>query len=107
MFKKLMLLTGLALLVAASALAADGEEKGLLDLSRGQLALGGNYEWFARTSDQSAELTGFEKEWTAGLYASWNLIPELDLIGFSKFGLDNHIINSAIGLRYTIWSGSK
>ena len=101
--KKLILCALLALCCAGAAAAG---ETSLLSLSRGQLALGGNYEWYNPDDDVDYGALPFEKEWTVGLYGSWNLITELDLIGFTKYGLDNKFFNSAIGIRYTIWSGA-
>lgn len=85
----------------AAAHAAD--DRPLLSPDRVQIGAGLNYEFNTPGTSNASPVQIFGKEWTAGVYGSYNLVPKLDLIAFSKFGLDNHDFNSALGLRLVIW----
>lgn len=105
--RKLFLLSLFALALAAPASAQSfGDEVSFWNPVRGQLALGGNYEFFhgAKTADVPF---AYDKEFTVGLFGAWNLVPALDIVGFSKYGVDNRVFNSALGVRYTLWSGKE
>jgi hypothetical protein len=118
--KRIALLLSLMTLAATTAHAGifqDGptaprqvlrlEERPFLDPSRGQLAAGFGYDFYSRGSEAATDVNGFKKEFTVGLYGSWNLVEELDLAGATVFGLDNHVFRSHIGIRYTMWAGMK
>lgn len=102
--KKLLMLMVLCV-VAVPAFAQD--EVSLFDPVRGQLAVGANYEWFNATGEATEPDLFYQKEFTLGVYGSWNLVPSLDLIGFTKYGLDNRIFNTAVGIRYVLFSGKE
>jgi hypothetical protein len=96
-----------ALSMAASASAQTSvEEVSFWNPVRGQLALGGNYEFFNGAKTAESPML-YDKEFTVGIFGSWNLVPALDLVGFTKYGVDNRVFNSALGVRYTIWTGKE
>jgi hypothetical protein len=105
--RKLILLSLFALALAAPAAAQTSiGEVSFWDPVRGQLAIGGNYEFHAGAKTADVPLL-YDKEFTVGIYGAWNLVPAIDLIAFSKYGVDNRVFNSALGVRYTIWSGKE
>lgn len=109
--KKLLAIVALGLCAVVSECAvvpmaqAQSPEVPLFSLSRLQIGAGANYEWFS--AEDGAQPFPFQKEWTIGLYSSYNVIPQLDVIGFSKYGLDNKVFNSALGLRVVLFAGSE
>lgn len=96
----------LALVLIPAAAHAQTPDVPLFSAERLQLGAGLNYEWLAVTDGATAD-PAFPKEFTAGLYGSYNIYTPLDFIGFSKYGLDSRRINSALGLRLTFFSGAK
>ena len=102
--RKLFILLAL-LAIPVVVHAQDASDRPLVSASRLQLGGGINHEWFSGSAD--SPVITIKKEFTLGLYASYNMVPQVDIIAFSKRGLDSKIWNSALGLRITIFSGVK
>lgn len=103
MKRALLLLALLAL--PAIAQAQTYPDRPIVSATRLQLGAGINYEWFSGSED--VPLPAVDKEFTLGLYGAYNMVPALDIIGFTKRGLDSKIWNSALGLRVTIFAGGQ
>lgn len=94
----------IALCLCLASQARAQTEASLFSLDRLQLGAGLNHEWFSKGDDNALDRT-INKEFTVGLYGSYNVIPPMSFIGFTKYGLDSKEFNSALGLRVTIFSG--
>lgn len=93
----------LLLLLLALPLAAHANDYPLVSAHRLQLGGGVNREWF--NAEDDAPKLKIAEEFSIGLYAAYNLVPALDLVGSAKRGLDSHVWNSSVGLRITFYAG--
>mgnify|MGYP001586935284 CR=1 FL=1 len=102
------------LLALTLPLAANAQTVNAFSLERLSIGGGAGYSWF-----NAAEVTGpqmpFKHEWEVGLYGAYNLVAppvgeagtRLSLVGSSRYGLDNKTFYSSVGLRVTLFNGSK
>lgn len=100
-----LLFAGVLLLLPALAQAQLIQDRPIVSAERLQLGAGINHEWFHGSED--IPLPHVEKEFTLGLYGAYNMVPALDIVAFSKRGLDSKLWNSAIGLRVTFFAGGE
>jgi hypothetical protein len=103
---KLSLLALVALLFAVPAFAQfqTRQEVPIMSATRLQLGAGANYEWLSKGNNSSIA-TPFQKEFTVGLYGAYNIVPNVDAVAFTKYGVDNKWFNTALGVRVTFFSG--
>lgn len=94
--------------LAGSAFAQDpspAPEYPIFSIQRVHLGAGANYEWCASQGDEP--LPAFDKEWTAGLYAAYNMTPQLSLVGSGVYSLDTKFLRTSVGLRVRIFQGGQ
>lgn len=91
--------------------AATAQEYGIFSLERVSLGLGANYE---RTFGDQLELPDVvTREWNAGPYLVYNLLPGDEETGKGSFditmnvlrGFDSHTNRFSFGLRWTAFTG--
>lgn len=86
---------------AAYKQSAEGVEYPLGDVAhRGTLAIGGNYEFYSAEGVEPAP--PFDKEFSAGLYGAYSIVPKLSGVGSVAWGFDNQFLRSTLGLSYTM-----
>lgn len=90
-----------------NAAQAVSEPKPLLSIERLSLGAGVNYAFFSAPLESSARIPEFEKEFEVGVFAAYNLIPHLSLVGSSVYGLDNKLFRSSVGLRVRLFQGGE
>lgn len=93
--------------LAPAAFAQDpapAPEYPIISLSRVHLGAGLNYEWCASQGEEP--LPAFDKEWTAGLYAAYNMTPQLSLVGSGVYSVDTKFLRTSVGLRVRIFQGA-
>ena len=99
----------LSLLASASLAQSPAPEVApLFSAKRISLATGANYEW--RTTplaNNSEPLLGRHAEWTAGVFAAYNLTPHSSLVGSTTLGIDSRQFRHTLGFRIRIWQGAK
>ena len=95
-------------LLASASLAVEPEVAPLFSAKRISLATGAQYEW--RTTplaNNSEPLLGRHAEWTAGVFAAYNLTPHASLVGSTTLGVDSRQFRHTLGFRIRIWQGGK
>lgn len=90
------------IIMASTVYALDAP---LLSLKRLTVAGGANYAWYGGA--EAPTVLSFDKEFTAGLYAGYNMTPHLSLAGASVYGFDNKQITTYIGVRLRLYVGSE
>ena len=91
----------LTMLMASSAFAQQ-EYPALDGKHRAILAIGSSYEYFSATGSEPAP--AFDKEFSAGAYGGWSIVPKLSAVGSLAYGFDNNFVRSTLGAGYTFFS---
>ena len=106
--KKLILV--LAALVALAAPAAAQTEPGtipnapLLSITRLSVGVGASYAFY---SGDEGNRPSFAKEWEGGLFAAYALTPNVAAVGSVVYGLDSKVYRSSVGVRVSVFRGSR
>ena len=102
--KSLVLAVLATLALASAALAIDAP---LLSEKRLSIGAGANYEFTNNPFEGSEPVKDRKQEFTAGLYAAYNLTPDLSLVGSSTLGLTSRQVRTSLGLRVRLYRGGE
>lgn len=92
--------------LTASVCHAQESQAPLVSKSRLSVASGLNYEWLTTPlANNSEPIRGRHAEWSAGLYAAYNLTPHSSLVASSVIGLDSRQLRNSLGVRFRLWNG--
>lgn len=95
--------------LAASACPAQTpspEVAPLVSAKRLSLATGAQYEWRTTPVGGASEpVLGRHAEWTAGVFAAYNLTPHSSLVGSTTLGMSSLQFRHTLGFRVRIWQG--
>lgn len=99
--RRLLLFVGALWLLASTAQAQEPVEYGAFDAShRAIVGIGGSYEFYSATG--SVDEPAFDKEFSAGIYGGWNVVPRFSLVGSVAYAFDNSFIRSTVGGAYDL-----
>jgi hypothetical protein len=103
-----LLVTVFSFLFSEPALAQEAQPVSpaypLADLHRLDIGVRGEYAFWNAANGTPAP--AFAKEWGVGLVASYQLVPNLALVGGLIRGLDTKLTRSYVGLNLHVFNGA-
>ena len=105
--KKVLTFLALATLAASAAPALAAVDAPLWSAKRLSIGLGANYEVANNPFPTSEPVLDRKQEFSAGVYAAYNLTPDASLVASSVGGLSSRQVRTSVGVRLRIFRGDK